>query len=609
MNRRNFLALNGAGVMLPLIGCQSMNHNKTNESNRMNELLDQFVVELLHEAPQRATEFGLDDGRHSHLRAKLNDRSASAALKSGQMSNARLQRLRELDRSALNPEEKGTFDATLFAHELAVEGATFRFGDNTLWAAMDQEATPYVVNQMIGQLVDVPQFLDSKHPLKDQTDTEAFVERIEHFARNLDAETQRVMTDHAIDVRPPKFIVNTMLKQTQRFMIDPIDTAPLMVKLRDALAAQPYQEATLKRARGVLQDIVRPAVQRQHAAIEKIAATANDAAGVCHLPDGERYYAWMLRVATTTSMSAAEIHALGIEQSRDLESQMDTLLRAQGLTQGTPGERMAQLAKDARFTFPNTDQGRANAIAYSNELLAEFRRRMRNISRLELRASAQIQRVPTANEEGAALAYMSPGSLDGARPSVFYLNLRDTATWPKFALPTIVCHETVPGHVWQEAYGLEYQPWHMIRTLLRFNAYTEGWALYAEQLADEMGLYTNDPFARLGYLQAQQLRATRLVVDTGLHALRWTREQAVDRLAAATGRPRPAAVSEIDRYCVKPGQACGYKIGQLEILKMRKKESAALGQRFDLRSFNDGIVKAGNLPLTALNAAMQRTRS
>jgi uncharacterized protein (DUF885 family) len=199
---------------------------------------------------------------------------------------------------------------------------------------------------------------------------------------------------------------------------------------------------------------------------------------------------------------------------------------------------------------------------------------------------------------------MNSGSLDGSRPSTYYINLHDTANWPRFTLPSLTYHETIPGHVWQGAFITERHTLPLINTMLGFNAYVEGWALYAEQLADEVGLYADDPLGQLGYLQGQQFRACRLVVDTGLHAKRWTREQAVDWMVAATGRTKGAMTSEVDRYCSNPGQACGYKVGHTEILRLREKAKAAMGPRFDVRDFNDAVVTAGVVPLTVLSTVI-----
>jgi uncharacterized protein (DUF885 family) len=326
---------------------------------------------------------------------------------------------------------------------------------------------------------------------------------------------------------------------------------------------------------------------------------------VWKLKDGEAYYQWLLRVGTTTTMSAGEIHQLGLAQNAEISGRMDALLKKQGLTKGSVGERMAALGRDPRFLYPDNDAGRDQVLKYLGDRMAAVRHKLPELFTLKLKAPVVIKRVPPDIQDGAPQGYMNPGAIDGSRPSTYYINLKTTANWPRFSLPTLTYHETIPGHAWQGAYLTETGKLPLIRVVLSgFNAYVEGWALYAEQLAGEAGMYADDPFGELGYLQAQQFRACRLVVDTGLHAMRWTRNQAIDWIVANTGRPRDGMQSEIDRYCATPGQACGYKIGHTEINRLRDKVKKSLGARFDLRDFNDTVVKAGAVPLTVLASAM-----
>jgi uncharacterized protein (DUF885 family) len=240
-------------------------------------------------------------------------------------------------------------------------------------------------------------------------------------------------------------------------------------------------------------------------------------------------------------------------------------------------------------------------LQHLNDLIAGMRPKLAEIFKLQLKAPVQVRRVPIDIQDGGGLGYMNTGSLDGSRPSTYYINLKTTSIWPRFALPSLTYHETIPGHAWQGAYLTETGKLPLIRVILSgFNAYVEGWALYCEQLADEIGMYAHDPLGQLGYLQAQKFRACRLVVDTGLHAMRWSREQAIDWMVANTGRTRVGVTSEIHRYTASPGQACGYKIGQLQILDIRAKAKAALGPKFDIRDFDDWVVEAGAVPISVL---------
>jgi len=280
---------------------------------------------------------------------------------------------------------------------------------------------------------------------------------------------------------------------------------------------------------------------------------------------------------------------------------MDGVLRAHGLTQGTVGERMIALGNDPAQLFPDTEAGKLEVIKHLNDIIAQVRPRLASQFNLKLKAPVFAKRVPIEIQDGAGQGYMNTGSLDGSRPSTYYINLKSTRNWPKFSLASLTYHETLPGHAWQVAYLTESGHVPLVRQILAgFNAYVEGYALYAEQLGDEMGMYENDWAGQLGYLQAQRFRAIRLVVDTGMHAKRWTREQAIDWAVANSGRTKAAMTSEIDRYCASPGQACGYKVGHTEINRLRDKAKAALGARFDVKVFNDALVKTGAVPLSVL---------
>ena len=572
----------------------------------LNQNLDTLFAQLLAEAPQEATALGLDSGERAPLRSLWPDRSLAAARPRGQGYASALARLRATPRSGLDGDAAATLDAATFALELGVEGARFAYGDQALMATLGHEGTPYVINQMIGLALSAPQLLVNDHPLRTPEDVQSWLDRLGALAQQIDNETERFRHDAALGVLAPRFALSTLLGQLDALLATPAAEARLLEALAASTSATPQ---ALSLALDHLQRGLYPAVQRQRAAVHAGLSQASDEAGVGRLPDGERYYARALRVGTTTSLTADEIHRMGLAQSAEISARMDELLRSQGATEGSVGERMRALGQDTRHRFAHTDAGREEAIAYCNQWVARIRAAMPRWSAFHLRAPVAVKRVPVETEAGAPGAYMSPGALDGSRPSAFYLNLRDTALWPRWALPTLVVHETLPGHVWQEAHEAEVARRHPIRSLLKFNSYSEGWALYAEHLVEEAGFYDDDPLARLGYLQAQQLRATRLVVDTGLHAFGWSRERAIQTLSDATGQPRAAAQGEIDRYCVKPGQACGYKVGQTEILRLRQQWLAKnRAPNRKQHAFNDAVLRAGNLPLDVLGRVLESSQ-
>ena len=322
-----------------------------------------------------------------------------------------------------------------------------------------------------------------------------------------------------------------------------------------------------------------------------------------HRPHGEQWYAWGLRASTTTRRSAAEIHAMGVAQLAELNVQMDAILKGFGLTQGGVGERAIALQKQPGIGFAEGDEGRKQIVAYMQGKLDAIRPRLTNAFRKPTRGNLEIRRLPLAEEPGAPAAYGGPGSIDGTVPGKVWVNLGDPSIHNHVTIPDLVFHEGIPGHVWQGEYA---QKLPLLRSILAFNAYSEGWALYAEQLADELGMYDGDPAGRLGFLMGLSWRAVRLVVDTGIHAMGWSRERALTEFIAATGLPRSNAASEIDRYCAWPGQACGYKVGQTEILAQRERAKAALGAKYDLRDFNQAVVDGGNVPLDVLAGEVTR---
>jgi uncharacterized protein (DUF885 family) len=276
---------------------------------------------------------------------------------------------------------------------------------------------------------------------------------------------------------------------------------------------------------------------------------------------------------------------------------MDAILKEAGYTQGTVGERMNALARDPRYKFAEGDSGRAEIRRFIDDRLAWIRAQMPRAFNTVVNPNMEVKRLPPEEEPGAPAAYGGAGSVDGKIPGRFWINLRTTDLHSKYSLADLAFHEAIPGHIWQGEYTHDMP---LVRQMLAFNAYSEGWALYAEQLADELGAYDRDPVGRLGYLQSIAFRACRLVVDTGLHAKGWTREQGVRFFVEVNGSNPLEVASEVDRYCSWPGQACGYKVGHSEINRQRERAQAALGSRYDLKAFNDTVVLGGNVPLDVL---------
>jgi uncharacterized protein (DUF885 family) len=568
-------------------------------------MLADFAEEILRLDPGSATSLGLDSGPRYALKSQFGDASpVGDALWASQMKSM-LARMAKLDRAGLAPEAQIRYDTVRYAAGAGADGIRFSFGGAA--SGFYGGTAPYPVTQQDGAITRIPEFLDTQHQIANAADAEAYLERVAALARILDQESARIAEQAGQGIVPPNFVTQTALGQLQDYRKTPVAAQKLVTSIATRTKKLGIAGDWEARVTQQVNTLVYPALERQIAALTKADTKSTDVAGVYKLPDGVAYYEWALKLGTTTTRSAREIHAVGLEQNKMLQARIDTILKAQGITQGSVGERLLALTKDPARLYPNDEQGREQLIAYCNERVAAVRAVMPKISHLGLKAPLLIKRVPPDIEAGAALGYMNFASLDGVRPAIYYINLKSTALWPKSQLSTLTAHEGIPGHTWQGAYLAEHHAeLPLLSSMMGFNAFVEGWALYAEQLVDEMGLYAADPFSQIGYLQAQQFRACRLVVDTGLHEMKWTRQQAIQFLVENTGRGVAAMTSETDRYIVSPGQACGYKMGHNEILRQREHARAELGAKFDLAAFNDTLVKSGGVPLIVLPTLVDR---
>ena len=599
--RRDVLAGAGAAAALGAIPAAALGQKTRSSDAAARQLLAATAEELLAEYPENATSLGLHKGARASLKSRLTDRSPAGVRRQAAAAAARLRRLRGIDRARLTPATALDVDVVQAAHELAVDGYRFPFGDvtilNTEWS---YRSSPYAVAQNFGSWAEYPDFLDSKHTVESKADADAYLARLEAYAANLDGETQRLRHDAGLGVSAPAFLLDKTLRQMKAARGVPAGRTVLVTSIARRAARFGDYAA---RAERIVTTRVNPALDRQIAELTRQRAVATADAGAWKLPGGDAYYAWALRAGTTTRRTPDEVHRIGLEELAGLQARMDTLLRAQGLTRGSVGQRMTALGKDPRNLFPNTDAGRAEILAYVNGRVADMRGRMPRAFATLVPGRLVVKRVPPEIQDGMPGGYAAAGAIDGSTPGNYYINLRDTAIWPRYALPTLTYHEGIAGHIWQGEYTYKLP---LVRSLLAFNAYSEGWALYAEQLGDELGAYEGDPLGRLGYLQSLAFRACRLVVDTGLHAKRWTRDQAIRWFAETNGSTVEEVQGEVDRYCAWPGQACGYKVGHSEINRLRSKAVAALGPRYDLRLFDDALVLGGGVPLTLLERVIDR---
>jgi uncharacterized protein (DUF885 family) len=556
-------------------------------------VLDDITEQFLRFSPESATSLGIDVGARAEMRAQLGDRSPAGQAKLAAFLRQSVKRL-----DALGPARGLDGDVVRTCFATSLDGFAFPFGDVAVGGWRN---TPYVVIQNVGAFLDVPRFLDSEHRVENATDADSYLSRLSSYARQLDGETARLKSASARGMVPPDFLLDKALPQLRASREGAAKGGGLVASLAARTKNIPGDWEA--RARRVAENDVAPALDRQIAVLTAQRAKAGDSAGIWARPQGDAYYAWALRASTTTRMTPEEVHKMGQEQLRELHGRMEPILASLGYTKGSVGARMSAIGKDPKYAFSEGDKGRAEILTFIQNRLDRIRAQLPRAFGTLTRGNVEVRRLPPEEEPGAPGAYGGPGSIDGTIPGKFWINLRTTALHTKFDLPSLTHHESIPGHVWQGEYA---QRGALIRALLAFNAYSEGWALYAEQLGDELGMYDDDPVGRLGYLQSIAFRACRLVVDTGLHAKRWTRAQGVAFFVDVNGSKPEEVRSEVDRYCSWPGQACGYKVGHSEINRLRDLAKVTLGPKYDLRAFDDAVVQGGNVPMTVLDANVRR---
>ena len=591
-------------ALLSTAACAAFpSHAAGSELQRAAALLDSLAWQLLELNPPQATRLGVDTGVHAALRGRLEDRSARGVVVQQHVLNSALRSLGRVQRDGLDPSTLTSVAVVESAFRTALEGMALPYGVATIG---DWRNSPYVVIQNVGGYLDIPQMLDGDQPVRDRADAESYLSRLAAAPALLDGELARMRSARSVGLIPPDFLLERTTSALTRSLKDAASTTgPLIGPLarKTNAAGAPIPGNWTERATKLVTTGIIPALERQLAEIRALHVLAKPDAGLLTRPHGPEWYAWGLHASTTTRRTPDELHAMGVSQLVELQARMDTILKSLGLTQGSVAERAMALQSRPEFQFPNDDTGRAQIIAYMQGKIDAIRPKLPQAFRRLVRGNLEIRRLPLAEEPGAPAAYGGPGSIDGKIPGKVWVNLGDPSIHNKVTIPDLMFHEGIPGHVWQGEYA---QQLPLIRSMLAFNAYSEGWALYAEQLADELGMYDDDPAGRVGLLMGLSWRAVRLVVDTGIHALGWTRERALTEFIAATGLPRSNAESEIDRYCSWPGQACGYKVGQTEILAQRSRAKAALGAHFDLRDFNQAVVDGGNVPLDVLAQNVSR---
>jgi uncharacterized protein (DUF885 family) len=564
----------------------------------INELANRQALQFLSQNPELFTQVGIIDGT---LLDRHSGRLAAVGVAKRDADYATYERFvtetRAFDRARLNHTDQLTYDILLDQYQTALSFK--RFG----WLSSEGL---YPIAPLWGTQVQLSSFLETAHVVKNAKSARNYVSRLVAAGGKLDAVTGEMLRQAQAGVVLPVSLLDRAEAGIRDTLAPRPEDNPLVTtfatRMKGATGIDANAQAQLLRqASAALHAQVYPAYQRMIAALEtQRAAAIQQAAGVGRLPDGAAYYAAALKAMTTTDYTPAQIHELGLAEVTRISADMDALLKSQGLKTGTVAARVQALHQDPRFLLPDTDAGRKQLLDKYQQLLDEVNARMPEYFRTMPTAKLVVARMPVSAEKGSAGAYYQPGAMDGSRAGMFFANLRDvreTATW---TMKTLAYHEGIPGHHFQISVALGLKDLPLIRQQTLYTAYAEGWALYAERLAAEIGMYKDDPFGDLGRLEAELFRAARLVVDTGLHAQGWTREQAITYMVDTTGMNESEVVSEVERYMGQPGQACAYKVGQLKILELRERAKLALGARFNLRDFHAVVLENGGVPMTLL---------
>ena len=615
MFRMNFAKSAVAGVMLlALSGCSAEDSKDSGEVPDSAEAMDasasaiaaveEVTQSLFRLSPQAATSYGFSEeymgGAFAH---KLDDYSPGAAALARQTVEDGFARLQAISRDGLSEQADLTLSVTIARLANALSITVVDYGN----VNPSGTYSPYVMTQLSGPHIDIPKFLDSRHVINNDADVSGYMGRLGAVEETLAGLEASVRRDADKGFILPRFAIARIIAMLDDFTAGPATAHPLYVGLKTKLAKLPEYDGQpsttmLYMAEATIADSVYPAYRSLSGLMTSLLPRAQTHAGVWAQPDGEKLYAALVTAMGDTDMTPDEIHNLGLREVARLHGEMDAILDAQGITEGTVGERMAALGEDPRFTFPNTKEGRSDLVAYLNGELSKINALLPQAFATLPPQPVVIRRIPEYAESSAPGGYYEDPPLDGSRPGTFFINLLDTSIWPRFDLPSLTHHESNPGHHFQISLALNVQDMPLSRRISFFNSYVEGWALYSELVAAELGVYGDDPIGKLGQLKSELYRAVRLVVDTGMHKKRWTRQQAIDYFHDNTGTHMTDVIIEIERYSVWPGQALGYKLGQLKFLALREKARAALGDSFDIRAYHDLVLLAGALPMTVLEA-------
>ena len=600
--RQTLAGLGGVSVLAlgsgALGGCQFM--GEVGGAQDADAKLDDIAYRMLAHEPGRATSLGVDKGEYAAWRGTYGTPGEEGRQAYKATLTELVEEAKAFPKDGLTADQQIGFEVVEASYSSALEGMALPYGDVAVGSWRN---APYLIIQNVGGYLDYPRALGSNQPVENAEDVDFFLSRLQEIPALLDGELERVKEARSFGVVPPSFLLEKTSNQLD-LTTQAAGRGDLFVRdLENLLKQADLPQDAIAKAEPIVTGPIREALERQFAEIEDQRKVAKSDAGMWAQPEGEAWYSWSTKASTTTQKTPDEIHEQGLEELAELHGRMDPILKELGYTKGTVGERMQALGDDPRYQFSDGDKGREEIMTFINEQVDYIRSQLPRAFNELVDPPFEVRRIPIAEELGAPGAYGGAGSKDGTIPGRFWINLRTPDLHRKYDLPDLTFHESFPGHVWEGAFSNRLP---LIRSILAFNAFSEGWALYAEQLADELGAYDDFKVGRLGYLQALAFRACRLVVDTGLHHKRWTREEANRFFVERNGSKPEEVASEVDRYCSWPGQACGYKIGHSEIVDHRARAQKELGEAYDFKAFNTAVVMGGNAPLTVVGNTVNR---
>ncbi|MDF2177336.1 DUF885 domain-containing protein [Aliiglaciecola sp. CAU 1673] len=602
-------SLLASAIIMALVGCQPSTVDTPQspgpkvtqqaQSNAAHQLIEQHTLAFMALQPALSTMLDVPPeqvgGPYNH---RLPDYSPSGMQALQKLMRNSLKELEKVGKGDLDDAGQQHLAIVKVIEEYFAGHEKFQAGYIDTWAGH----LPYIINQISGPLIDIPKLMQVQQSVTTEQEANDYLERL----RALEGMTYQVIDKFKADVAQgvvlPANLIPGTLTYFDNFLSPPPAEHPLVTTFAERLnniseLGGKKRKNLTRQATELLEQKIYPAYTKARKTVEQV-PNAREADGIWSQPKGDQFYRHAIQYLGDTDLDADAIHQVGLDEVARISAEMDSILDANGYTEGSVGERMVALAKEERFLYEDSDEGRAKLLDDLNIEIDKIMAKAPELYATMPTQAVEVRRIPPVSEKGEAGGFYTPPSLDGSRPGIYWINLRDMAAVPSFGLKTLTYHEAVPGHHFQIALNMAQEDIGLLRQNAPFNAFAEGWALYSELTAKEMGMYVDDPFGDLGRLQAELYRAVRLVVDTGLHHKRWTRGQAIEYFHTTTGTSMTDVVAEVERYMAWPGQALGYKLGMLKLVELRDMAKEELGDKFDIRAFHDLILLPGARPMS-----------